>query len=99
MDKDYLSEYQVQYEELGILVSSLRIDNIVSSITNDSRKSILERFKNKDVILNYDVVTKASITLEENDVFSIRHYGKYRFNGIIKSTKKGGYIISISKYL
>ncbi len=99
IDKDYLAEYEVQFENIELLVSSLRIDNIISSITNDSRKSIMTRFKNKEVILNYDVVTKNSINLEKDDVFSIRRYGKYRFNGIIKDTKKGGFIISISKYI
>lgn len=98
IDKAYLSDYQVKYEELELLVSSLRIDNVISSITNDSRKSILERFKNKEIILNYDVVNKYSINLSPNDVFSIRKYGKYKYNGIIKNTKKGGYIISVSKY-
>jgi RNA-binding protein YlmH len=98
IDKDYLSDYQVKYEELELLVSSLRIDNVISSITNDSRKSILERFKNKEIILNYDVVNKYSINLSPNDVFSIRKYGKYKYNGIIKNTKKDGYIISVSKY-
>ena len=85
-------------ELLEILVSSLRIDYIISSITNDSRKSIVERFKNKDFILNYDIVTKNSILLEPDDIFSIRHFGKYKFNSIVKNTKKGGYIISVSKY-
>ena len=47
----------------------------------------MERFKNKEVILNYDIVTKNSTVLEPNDVFSIRRFGKYRFNGIIKNTK------------
>ena len=79
------------------MVSSLRIDNIISSITNDSRKSIVERFKNKDIILNYDIVTKNSILLEPDDIFSIRHFGKYKFNSIVKNTKKGGYIISVYK--
>ena len=96
---DYLEDYENKYEEIELLVSSLRIDNIVSRITNDSRKSIIERFKNKEIIKNKEVVTKYTTTLKENDIFSIRRYGKYRFNKIIKNTKKGSLIISISKYI
>ena len=98
LDKDYLSDFQIEYEELELLVSSLRLDNIISSITNDSRKSVLDRFKNKEIIINYEVATKPSIIIEENDVFSIRKYGKYKYNKILKNTKKGGFIISVSKY-
>lgn len=98
LDRDYLADYEVEYDNLELLVSSLRIDNVISSITNDSRKNIVERFKNKEVILNYNIVTKYSINLEENDVFSIRRFGKYKYNNIIKTTKKGSLIISVTKY-
>ncbi len=96
---DYLNNYEPEYEEIKLIVPSLRIDNVVSSITNDSRKSIIERFKNKDVILNYEIVTKYTTTLQERDVFSIRRFGKYKFIKIFKNTKKGSYIIIVTKYL
>ncbi len=99
IDIDYLNDYKNKYEEIELLVSSLRIDNIISSITNDSRKSILDRFKNKDINLNYNPVTKYTIKLSDNDIFSIRKYGKYKYNGIKRKTKNGSLIISISKYI
>lgn len=99
IDLDYLSNYEPRYKEIEIIVSSLRMDNIVSKITNDSRKSILERFKNKDIVKNYQIITKYTTSLQEGDIFSIRRYGKYKFNKVIKETKSGGYIISILKYL
>ena len=96
---DYMEDYKNKYEEIELLVSSLRIDNVISSITNDSRKTILDRFKNKDINLNYNVVTKNTIKLNENDIFSIRKFGKYKYNGIKRITKSGSLIISISKYI
>ena len=99
LDKDYLINYENKYEEIELQVSSLRIDNIISTITNDSRKTILDRFKNKDIVLNYNIVTKYTTIIHEGDIFSIRKYGKYKYLGIIKETKKGGYIIKIIKYI
>ena len=46
-----------------------------------------------------DIVKKNDIYLKDGDVFSIRRIGKFRYNGIIKNTKKGGFIISIYKYI
>lgn len=80
------------------IVSSLRIDNVISTIINESRNSILDKFKNKEIVLNYEDEIKPTRILRENDIFSIRKYGKYKFKGIKKTTKKGGYIIEIQIY-
>ena len=85
-----------KYDILEYNVSSLRIDNIVSSITKCSRNKVLEYFNNEDVLLNYEVV-KNTRELNINDVFSIRRYGKYKYNGIKKYTKKG-FIVEILMY-
>ena len=51
------------------------------------------------MIVNYDVMNKNSYILKENDIFSIRRYGKYKFVGIVKSTKKNNFIVRYLKYI
>lgn len=99
VDLSVLDNYERKYEEKEIIVSSLRIDNIISGIINTSRKIALDKIKNKEVIVNYDVMNKNSYILKENDIFSIRRYGKYKFVGIVKSTKKNNYIVKYLKYI
>lgn len=99
VDLSVLDNYERKYEENEIIVSSLRIDTIISSIINTSRKVALDKIKNKEVIVNYEVMCKSSYILKENDIFSIRRYGKYKFVGIIKSTKKNNYIVKYLKYI
>ena len=99
VDLSVLDNYERKYEEKEIIVSSLRIDNIISGIINTSRKVALDKIKNKEVIVNYDVMNKNSYILKENDIFSIRRYGKYKFVGIVKSTKKNNFIVSYLKYI
>lgn len=99
VDLSVLVNYERKYEEKEIIVSSLRIDNIISGIINTSRKVALDKIKNKEVIVNYDVMNKNSYILKENDIFSIRRYGKYKFVGIVKSTKKNNFIVSYLKYI
>lgn len=95
----YLNNYKQEYEEFNIIVPSIRVDVIVSKIINSSRSNALEKIKNGDIYLNYELLTKPTYMLKENDIFSIRKYGKYKFNGIINETKKGNIIVNISKYV
>ena len=99
VDLSVLDNYERNYEEKEIIVSSLRIDNIISGIINTSRKVAFDKIKNKEVIVNYDVMNRNSYILKENDIFSIRRYGKYKFVGIVKSTKKNNFIIRYLKYI
>lgn len=94
-----LDNYERKYEEKEMIISSLRVDNVISGIINTSRKVALDKIKNKEVVVNYDVMNKNSYILKENDIFSIRRYGKYKFIGIIKSTKKNNFIVRYLKYI
>lgn len=98
IEKEELDNYKREYEEIKLIVSSLRIDNVISRLVNLSRNGINEKIKNKEIILNYEVLTKSSHILRENDVFSIRKYGKYKYVGINKNTKKDNFIINLLKY-
>ena len=94
-----LDNYERKYEEKEMIISSLRVDNVVSGIINTSRKVALDKIKNKEVIVNYGVMNKNSYILKESDIFSIRRYGKYKFVGIVKSTKKNNFIVRYFKYI
>lgn len=99
VDLSVLDNYERKYEEKEMIISSLRVDNVISGIINTSRKVALDKIKNKEVVVNYDVMNKNSYILKENDIFSIRRYGKYKFVGIVKSTKKNNYIVKYLKYI
>ena len=87
------------YEEHEIIISSLRIDNVISGIINSSRSKTLEKIKNKEVIVNYEVMNKCSYTIKENDIISIKRFGKYKYVGKINETKKNNYVIKFLKYI
>lgn len=98
-DPYYLKDYKQEYEECIIIVSSIRVDVIVSKIINSSRSNALEKIKNGDIYLNYELLTKPTYMLKENDIFSIKKYGKYKFLGEINKTKKGSLVIKYLKYV
>ena len=99
IDLEYLKDYEREYEEIEFIVSSNRIDNVISRLINTNRDKVIDIIKNKDVILNYSILTKNSYNLKENDIFSIRRYGKYKYVGIKNTTKKDKIVVSVLKYL
>ena len=99
LDLDFLANYKRKYTEIELIVSSERIDTILAHICNTSRSLIKEKVKNKEVLLNNEILKNLSYNLKENDTFSIRKIGKFKYIGIIKTTKSNNYIVKILKYI
>ena len=99
LELSYLEDYEHRYEEIEIISTSERIDTVISRLLHTNRDTVHKIIKDKEIILNYEIVTNNSKTLKEEDVFSIRKYGKYKYVGIINKTKKDNYIILIKKYI
>lgn len=95
---DEIKNYEILYSNITITVSSLRIDVVIARIIGTSRGIVLEKFKNKEIFLNYNILNKINYNLKEEDVFSIRGYGKYKFTRNISKSKKDKYIIECMKY-
>ena len=98
VDIGIISNYSYLYEEKEFLVSSLRLDNIVSTITNCSRSQVEDLFKDKYIFVNYVPNNKKTYLLKDNDIIGIRRDGKYKYIGIKKYTNKNKYIIKVLKY-
>lgn len=98
-DLELLNNFEHEYQEEEIIVSSERIDTIISTIIHTNRSTIKEKIKDKEIMLNYDFLQSVSYCLRKGDIFSIRKFGKYKYVGIIKRTKKDNYIVKYLKYI
>ena len=99
VDLECLLNYEKGFEYLGFIVSSNRIDTIVSSICHIGRSNVASMIKNKEIMLNYDYLKDGSYKLKDNDIFSIKRVGKFVYSGVLKYTKSNHMIIEIKKYL
>ncbi len=99
IDLTLLENYERKYKELETIVSSLRIDTVISRIIKINREEVINKIKNKEVLLNHEVLTKNSYILKENDIFSIKRYGKYKYIDIVNNTKKNNLVIKYLQYL
>lgn len=98
VDLNILNGYQRKYHYLELKVPSLRSDAIIAKALSMSRSKVLEKINNKEIYLNYENLKNGSKILKEQDVFSVRKYGKYRFHKILGKTKKNDYRIELWKY-
>ena len=98
-DLKLLENYTRNYEEIEVIVSSLRIDTVISRLLNINRNKIKGLIKDKSIMLNYELLKNNSYIVKEDDIFSIRRYGKYKYINIIKNTKSNHYIIKVLKYI
>ena len=94
-----LKKSNIKFEERKIIVSSLRLDNIISEIVGLSRVKAKELIEEGKVFVNNKNEFKISKLIQVNDIINIRGKGKYIFEKIESKTKKDNLILLIKKYI
>lgn len=93
------SEFGTNTEELRIIVTSMRVDNILSSLLNVSRNESSELIHDDRVFVNYYQVSKPSHILNDTDVLSVRGYGKFIIGNISGKTKRDRSVLTVFRYV
>ncbi len=88
-----------EYKELKLVVSSLRLDNIVSELAKTSRSKALELLKQERVFVNYKNEIKNTKMVKENDTITIRGVGKFIICDTLGNTKSGKRVVFIKKFI
>lgn len=89
----------IQKEEIEIIVSSMRLDNIISELIKTSRAKAEEIISEQRVLVNYEIVEKVSKSINIGDKITIRGKGKFEIEEQIGNTKKGRTILLVEKYV
>jgi len=91
--KKITSEELLQIEDktsiITTTVASLRIDAAISACFGVSRELASQLVLNEKVKLNYKPITNVSKQIHEDDLISVRGYGRFVINKVIGETKKG----------
>ena len=87
-----------QPENREIIVSSERLDVIVSAIYKMSRSQVLPIFHTERVFVNGAVKTSPSFTLNVGDKVSVRGFGRFIYKGVLRTTKKDRFVISVEVF-
>lgn len=89
---------KVKTEKITFTVNTVRLDSIVAGTFKISRDMATNSIKDGLVTVNYLSVFTPSKLLKQNDVVSLRGYGKAKVDKIGDLSKKGRTFISVQKY-
>ncbi len=98
-----VSDYEESAPEQEFIVmketlSSERADLIISRVTRLARGKALELFRTGLVTVNGKTFENNSGVLKPGDIFSVRGYGKFIYDGCDHKSKKDKYVVTIRKY-
>jgi len=84
--------------ECSIQAHGERIDGIVSKAYGLSRSKSIELFRQQKIFVNGRVCENNSYFLKEEDMISVRGYGRFLYLGISGTTRKGNLNVKLVKY-
>ncbi len=94
---ELLNQLQVTNEiEDEMIVSSLRLDVIVSECMHLSREKAKQYIVMKNVKVNGMIETRPDRNIEMDDLLSIHRYGRLVLKEVVKKTKKDKYVIRVT---
>lgn len=94
-----LRKVEIKKEEVKIIVSSLRLDNIVSELAKCSRSKAEQILNTERVFVNGQNETKKTKQIKQGDIITIRGKGRFEVKEFVGNTRSGRYIINIEKYV
>ncbi len=84
----------MEYREITTTASSLRLDNIISSALNLSRKESQRLIDLNFVKVNWESINRFHREIEDGDMVSVRGYGRFIVE-LLGKTRKDRYRINI----
>lgn len=84
--------------EMNVQAHGERIDGIVSKIYGLSRSKSIELFRQQRIFVNGRVCENNSYTLKDGDLISVRGFGRFRFLGVVGTTRKGNLNLKVVRF-
>lgn len=92
-------EKKINKKEINLIVSSMRLDCIVSEIAKTSRGKAEEIINDARVFVNYENIMKSTKQIKEKDIITIRRIGKFKLEKIDGKTRNDRVKIIVSQYI
>ena len=96
---DEVRVIEPSFEEINFSVSSLRLDSVVADSIFESREKTIDFIKNGIVLLNYLPCENPSQKVNQDDIFSVKGYGKFKISEIGGISRRGKTFVKVNKYI
>ena len=97
--EEITASVSVELERQELVISSERLDAVISKLYNMSRSQSIEMFRDKKVFVNGRQYENNSGVVKPGDVVAVRGFGKFVYEGIIYETKKGRICVAADRYV
>lgn len=87
-----------EFDDLFKVVASMRLDAVISAITNSSRSEALAIIKSSRVAVNHKEITDGAKVVAAGDTLSVRGFGRFVIFEEGKRTGSGKLHVHIKKY-
>lgn len=94
-----VSNVKRNYQRMNLVCASLRTDAVVGAITKLSRQKAADLIAGGKVKINHRVTESNASPLKEDDLISIRGFGRFILRGEGAKTRKDRIHISVDKYI
>ena len=85
-------------EPVELVVASERLDALIAAVWRLSRGEAQQLLEKGMVFIDGRLVESPSHNLKEGDLISVRHQGRFRYEGMVRETKKGRLRVSVRIY-
>ena len=96
---DDLRPIEIRKEELEIIVSSMRLDNVISELARCSRNKALDIINMERVFVNFECETKKTKQIKPGDMLTIRGKGRFFVKEIAGQTRSGRDVVKVEKFV
>ncbi len=98
-ERSLYENFQRKYEEICVIMASLRLDCAVAALANVSRGAAQEKILARDVRLCHKEETSVSAQIAEGDTLSVRGVGKFIVGEICGETRSGRLKVMLKHYV
>jgi len=96
---DDLRPVEIKKEEIEIIVSSMRLDNVISELARCSRNKALDIINQERVLINFECETKKTKQIKTGDMVTIRGKGRFFIKELVGQTRSGRFVIKTEKFV
>lgn len=94
-----IKDKEEKFQELEIIVPSMRLDSIVSELARVSRSKGAEIIRQERVFVNFIEEVRVSKEVKVEDIITIRGKGRFKIIEIPRKTKTDRIVIKFQKYV
>lgn len=94
-----LRPVEIKKEEIEIIVSSLRLDNVISELARCSRNKAIDIINTERVFVNFECETKKTKQIKPGDMVTVRGKGRFFVKKIVGQTRSGRTVIGVEKFV